>query len=183
MKNAMLILALTLLSFACKDNSTNMSLQNELFTANQRNAALNSYVNSYHQGLRLLFISADTLNIDGKASRWFYRYVDTSAGEHPIYYFHATMGEIRFDSTTPLLVGPGVITLRWFDSDSAMIFAQSHGGLEYATQNPKATISASLGQSLSPNPVASWRIIYLGGTMPLGLIIDANSGSLLGETK
>lgn len=183
MKNAMIILVLSLLSFACKDNSTNSSSPDESFTANQRNIALNSYVNSYHVGLRLLYVSTDTVGIDGKASKWFYRYVDTSAGDHLTYCFHATINEIRFDSTTPLLVGPSVISLRWFDSDSAMIFAESHGGLQYRTQNPNVTMSASLGQSLSPNPVASWRIMYQGGLIPLGLIIDADTGDLLGQTR
>ena len=179
----MFILLPCLFSFACKDNSTNASSPDVTFTAAQRNVALNSYVNSYHAGLRLLYVSTDTIGIDGKASKWFYRYVDTSAGEHLTYYFHATMNDIGFDSTTPLLIGPSVITLRWFDSDSAMIFAESHGGLQYRTQNPNVTMSASLGQSLNPNPVASWRVIYQGGLIPLGLIINADTGDLLGQTK
>ena len=183
MKNTIIIVVLSLLLLACKDNSTNSSSSNESFTANERNIALNAYVSSYHTGLRLLAISTDTVSIDGKASKWLYRYVDTSAGEHLTYYFHATIDDIRFDSTTPLLVGPSVITLRWFDSDSAMIFAELHGGLQYRAQNPNATMSASLGQSLSPNPVASWRIMYQGGLIPLGLIIDAETGDLLGQTK
>jgi hypothetical protein len=183
MKNAMIILILSLLLSACKDNPTNLSPTYESFTANQRNVAINSYVNSYHSGLRLLSISTDTVGFDGKAAKWFYRFIDTLAGEHLTYYFHVTIDEIRFDSTTPLLVGPSVITVRWFDSDSAMVFAESYGGAQYRTQNPNATVSASLGQVLSPNAIASWRIMYQGGLTPLGLIIDADTGALLGQSK
>ena len=183
MRNVVIILALSQLLSACKDNTTISSSPDESFTANQRMIALNSYVNSYHPGLRLLSLSADTVGVDGKATKWSYQYADTSAGEHLTYYFHATIDEIRFDSSTPFPVGPSVITLSWFDSDSAMILAESHGGLQYRTQNTNVTMSASLGQSLSPNPIASWRIVYQGGLIPLGLIIDAETGDLLGQTK
>lgn len=183
MKTAILILIFSLVLFACKDNSTNSLPSSQSITANQRNRDLNSYVNSYHGGLRLLAVFTKSIGIDGKAPNWSYSYADTSAGEHLTYYFHATASEVAFDSTTPPLIGPSVITLRWFDSDSAMAFAELYGGAQYRTQNPNATITASLGQALSPNSVATWRIMYQGGSLSLGLIIDANTGALLGQTK
>ena len=125
MNNRMIFLILTLFLYACKDNPANVSPSSQSITANERSAALSSYVNSHHEGLRLLYLLTDTIGTDGKATKWLYCYVDTSAGQHLTYYFHATMAEITFDSTTLPLIGPGIITLRWFDSDSAMIFAES----------------------------------------------------------
>ena len=183
MKNAIVILFFSLLLYACKDNSTDSSLSSQFITASQRNGAVNTYANSYHAGLRLLSISTTNIGTDGKASQWSYCYVDTSLGEHPTYYFHATANEVFFDSTAPLLIGPSIITLRWFDSDSALVFAELNGGAQYRTLNPNTTITASLGQSLSPNPVTSWRIIYQSSSIALGLIIDANTGTVLGQTK
>jgi len=68
-----------------------------------------------------------------------------------------------------------------FDSDSAMVFARIVRGAQYRTQNPNATSRASLGQVLSPNAYLQWRIMYQGGLTPLGLIIDADTGALLGQ--
>lgn len=183
MKNIIIILTFSLLLYACKDNSTDLSLTSQSITANQRNSALNAYVNSYHVGLRLLGLSTKSINTDGKSSKWSYCYVDTSFGVYSTYYFHATANEVGFDSMASLLVGPSVITLRWFDSDSALVFAELNGGSQYRTQNPNTTITASLGQSLSPNPVTSWWIIYQSSTIALGLRIDANTGTLLGQTR
>jgi hypothetical protein len=183
MKNAIIVLIFSLLLYACKDKSTDSSPSSQVISADQRNSAVYTYANSYHAGLRLLSISTKSIGIDGKASQWLYCYVDTSFGEHPTYYFHATANEIGFDSTTQLLIGPSVITLRWFDSDSALVIAELNGGSQYRTQNPNTTITASLGQSLSPNPVTSWWIIYQGGSIVLGLRIDANTGTVLGRTR
>ncbi len=183
MKTAIVILAFSLLQCACKDNSTNPLPSTQTITANQRSSAINAYVNSHHAGLRLLSASAKSIAIDGKASNWSYCYVDTAPGEHLTYYFHATLSEVAFDSTAPPLIGPSVITFRWFDSDSAMVFAESYGGSAYRNQNPNATISAFLGQALTPTSVTNWAITYQGGSVTLGLIIDANTGALLGQTK
>ncbi len=183
MKNIIIILIFSLFLYACKDNSTKSSPSSQVITANQRNSAVTAYANSYNAGLSLLNISTKSIGTDGKASQWSYCYVDTSLGGHPIYYFHATANEVGFDSTAQLLDGRSVITLRWFDSDSALIFAELNSGSQYRTENPNTTIAASLGQSLSPNPVASWWIIYQGGPIVLGLRIDANTGTLLGQTR
>lgn len=183
MKTAIVILGLSLLQCSCKDYSTNSSPSTQGITANQMESSITAYVNSYHAGLRLLSVSTKSIAFDGKASNWSYCYVDTAPGEHLTYYFHANLSEVAFDSTAPLLTGPSVITFRWFDSDSAMAFAEMNGGLSYRTENSGTTINASLGQALTPTSVTSWRITYQGGPIPLGLTIDAGSGNLLGRTK
>ena len=95
-------------------------------------------------------------------------------------YFHATAVDVAFDSTTPPLVGPGVITLRWFDSDSAMIFAERNGGSQYRAQNPGCTIAASLGQGLTPNPIVGWLITYRkNDSYLMHLEINATSGAVI----
>ena len=183
MKKAFVIVIFSMLLSACKDSSTNSSPSSEMITANQRKSAINAYVNSYHAGLRLLSVSTTNVDTTGKASRWAYCYVDTSLGEHPTFYFHSTTSEIGFDSTATLLIGPSVITLRWFDSDSALIFSQKNGGSQYCAQYPNARIAASLFQTLSSNSDVRWRVFYQGGWLTLGLIIDANTGALLGQTR
>ena len=183
MKIAVVILGLSLLQCSCEDYSTNSRPATQGITANQMKRSIIAYVNSHHAGLRLLSVSTKSIAIDGKASNWSYCYVDTAPGEHLTYYFHANLSEVAFDSTAPLLTGPSVITLRWFDSDSAMVFAELYGGSAYRIENPGTTINASLGQALTPTSVTSWRITYQGGPIPLGLIIDAGSGTLLGQTR
>ena len=136
MKNIIIILTFSLLLYTCKDNSTDSSLPSQAITANQRNNAINAYVNSYHVGLRLLSLSTKSINTDGKSSQWSYCYVDTSFGLHSTYYFHATANEVGFDSTASLLGGPSVITLRWFDSDSALVFAELNGGSHTELRTP-----------------------------------------------
>ena len=131
MKNAIIVLILSLLLDACKDNSTNSLPSGQLITARQKISAVNVYANSNHAGLRLLIVSTKSIGTDGRASSWSYCYVDTSLGGHSTYYFHASANEIGFDSTSLPLVGPSVITLRWFDSDSALTFAELNGGSQY----------------------------------------------------
>jgi len=183
MKLTLCILSLPFLLLSCKSSSTGPLTEGQSITAKERNAALTSYVDSYHAGLRLLSLSADSVDMHGKAPKWECCFVDTSNVAHRLYYFHVTSIDISFDSTTPPLIGPSVITGAWFDSDSAMTFAQSYGGSAYITKYPGTKISASLGQAIVPNASVTWGIYYLGTGGLLGFTIDAKTGALLGQTK
>ena len=183
MRNTIVIMILSLAVYACKNDSVSLSPSSQLITANERNSALSAYVNSYHAGLRLLNVSTKNINSSGRALTWSYCFVDTSVGTHPTYYFHATLGDIGFDSTGQLVPGPSVITLRWCDSDSAVIVSEQSGGANYRNQNPNGTMTAYLGQIVNPNPVVTWRIIYQGGPIGLGLIIDASTGLCIGQSR
>jgi hypothetical protein len=182
MKNVSVLVFFPFLLFGCKDSSTNSSPSGQLITAAQRIAAVSAFAIANNSRLRLLSVSTQSIGSDGKASSWSYSYLDTSIGL-PMCYFHATAIDIALDSTSPPLIGSGVINLRWFNSDSAMIFAERNGGSQYRTQNPGWTASASLGQSLSPPPVVSWWIVYRSSSIALGLQIDAKTGALIGQTR
>jgi hypothetical protein len=183
MRTAVILPVLCIAMFACKDKSTEPSDTGSSFTAKARSLDMNAYAESYSPGARFFRAFTSTVDTNGKASQWSYCYVDTS-GSHPLYYFHATSTQLAYDSTSPLYVGPSVVTLHWFDSDSAIIFAERNGGSAYRSEHPDFWISASLSQTLTPDPNTIWSIFYFcTNSIARGLMIDANTGALIGQTR
>jgi len=184
MKKVIAFSILCILAFSCRDKSTDLSDIGSTFTAAVRLSAVNTYTESCHLGVRLFRVFTSNVDTNGKASQWSYCYVDTS-GSHPLYYFHATSTQVTYDSTSALYVGPSVITLHWFDSDSAIIFAELNGGSAYRSEHPDYWISANLGQIFSPNPITIWSIYYHNNSnsIMLGVRIDANCGAIIGQTR
>lgn len=74
------------------------------------------------------------------------------------------------------------ITDEWFGSDSAIAYADVHGGNTFRTDNPDYMIKASLGQALIPYSYPSWSITYLSKTdssKKFSLYFDARENSSL----
>ena len=183
LRAAVILAVLCLAMFACKDKSTEPSGTGPGFTAKTRLSDVSALADSYYPGARFFRAFTSTVDTNGKASQWSYCYVDTS-GSHPLYYFHATSTQVAYDSTSPSYAGPSVITLHWFDSDSAIFFGEQNGGSAYRLANTDCWITADLSQTLTPNPRTVWSVIYhSANSIMLGLMIDANTGALIGQTR
>jgi hypothetical protein len=180
--NKLLISAvLCCLAFACGENPTGSS--GTAITAAERLPEVNAYVGSLYPGARLFSTSASAVDPSGRTRQWSYCYVDTAAN-YPLRYIHATCNEIAYDSTSPMRPGPGVITLRWLDSDAALLFAELNGGSGYRTEHPDYWISARLSQVWTPDPHASWWVFYhSSNSIMLGVQIDAVTGAKIGQTR
>ena len=183
MKLTITFLTLALLACSCKNNGTGPSSSSDIFTAGERLAAVTAQAQSAYAGARLIRVSAASVDTTGRAPQWNYCFVDTG-GLHPFHYFHVTRTQVTFDSTSPALVGPSVVTTHWFDSDSALIFGQRYVGSQYCSANPNHGITANLGQSMTPNAHAVWTILYSSSTtITSGILIDGTTGDLVGQTR
>ncbi len=179
MSRAFIISFLCSLGLACTDEPAGFTGTG--FTAAARLADVNAYVESNVHGGRLFRISTSAIDLSGSAPEWSYCFLDTSGSLH---YVHATSTDVVYDSTGPLLPGPGVITLNWFDSDSAVMFAELNGGSAYRAEHADCRMSARLSQVWTPDPHASWWIFYSSNSsISLGLQIDAVTGAKVGQTR
>lgn len=139
---------------------------------------VNSLAESYGKGLRLMIVVSHQVKIDGTSGRWQYVFAD-SAAPHSTYWFHADSGGVVLDSIGAALIGSGIISQNWFNSDSALSIAEQHGGSQFRAQNPHYTIAASLGEPVLPNPKAYWHVAYQStdsASKILELSIDATGG-------
>lgn len=135
-------------------------------------------------GLRLMFVTGVGVNYDGTAEIWKYEYTNPAGSAWPIptYWFHADSGGGAFDSVSTLRASIVVITQKWFNSDSALVIAESNGGSDFRNANPNYSIEASLDEPLVRAPTTYWRVTYRSEDDPskyLSLSIDANSGQIV----
>lgn len=152
------------------------------FTAKSTLDDVNSLARSYKQGLRLVSVSSHDVSSEGIAETWqyAYHYPDTTMPPK-LYWFHADANGVGFDSISLMGVGPAIITLPWFNSDSALLIAEQNGGSRFRTDNPDYHITASVGEPVVPNPTTYWTINYYSGSDSnkfLLFIIDANTGEV-----
>ena len=175
MKNSTILLMLCLAFIACKEDSLGPSNPEHPITAGLKLADVNSLASSF----RLMRIHADSVRVDGCAFEWCYDYLDTSATPPSVRCYHATSNHVQFDSVSALPVGISLLTSSWFDSDSALYYAEHNGGSEFRVQHPSVTIQASLGEDLGREPKPTWWISYFSQGIYLRLEIDANTGALL----
>lgn len=183
MKFTIALTALLLFSFSCPSRITQPTDNDGTFTAADRLSSVVAYVQAIYPDAQLLRVSSSFVDTTGKALQWNYWFIDPS-GPQPLHYFHATTSQITYDSSSQLPVGPGAITSYWFDSDSAFIFAQRYVGSQYCTANPEFSVTASLGQSMTPDAHAVWTVLYHSSTMITnGIFIDGSTGALIGQTR
>ena len=97
--------------------------------------------------------------------------------------FYATSSVVQYDSVGTMPIGLSTITKRWFDSDSAMMFAEINGGSQFRSSYHNVLIEATLQQDISsPNFVLSWWVTYHSDVVnnkKLILEIDADKGTIL----
>ncbi len=79
-------------------------------------------------------------------------------------------------------VGSGLISGRWFDSDSALLFSERNGGALFRQKYLNCYINASVGEPVVPNPATTWWIRYYSPrdttVASLLLGIDATTGAV-----
>jgi len=139
---------------------------------------------SYKQEIALAMVTGNDVSTEGLSDNWEYLYIDTNTTALPRrYYFHANSNSVGIDSSTSMYEGLWVITLSWFDSDSAVSIADNNGGSQFKSNNPNYTISAMLVGSVYPKIATDWYISYSrisndGYEKYLMLVIDANTGEV-----
>jgi hypothetical protein len=180
MKASIIICLLGAVCFACNHNPSNPEPGPAPNTAAYKLATVNSLADAYSRGLRLMTVRSNEVNVDGTSETWKYMYVDTSMP--PVcYWFHASPVAVAFDSNTSMMVGIGIISHRWFNSDSALMLAEQNGGSQFRSANPGYTITASLGEPVVPNPSTFWWVTYkstANNSIFLMLSINADSGTV-----
>lgn len=181
MKIKIIILISFLLFAGCDKNSINDAfIDGDRITAAYNLSAVESLASEYSQGLKLLSINGESVEYDGFARKWCFRY--TSGGIAVDYYFHTTSKEVIFDSTSTFMnIGSTFISHKWFNSNEALKVAEKNGGKDFRMKNPTYIIEASLGEPLVPNSTTFWYITYrskLDNTKSLLLGIDSNTGEV-----
>ncbi len=155
-----------IICFACNHLPSNTEPAPAPNTAAYKLADVSALAQSIAPGLRLMVIRSSDVNTDGTSQTWQYMYADTAVP--PVcFWFHATPASVVSDSTTPMMVGSGVIRHRWFNSDSALMLAEQHGGSQFRSSNPEYTIYASLGEPVVPNARTFWWVTYQSSANPL----------------
>jgi hypothetical protein len=179
MKTSMMICFLGIFCFGCDHNSVGPAPGPSGYTAKHKLGDVNSLVESYGKGLRLMTVMSKDIAHDGTSEMWQYQYADTS-WPPSAYWLHSTSTTVAFDSNSAFGVGSAAITHKWFDSDSALGFAERNGGSQFRNNNPHYTIVSSVGEPVVPNPTTSWWITYRSkddNTKLLMFTIDANTGA------
>jgi len=181
-KSIVFTCVLCIILLGCKQPSEPTSLV--LLTAAAKFVEVNSFAMSYKQGIALAMATGNDVSIEGLSDNWEYLYIDTNTTVLPRrYYFHANSNGVGFDSSTSMHEGLWVITLSWFDNDSAVYIAENNGGAEFRSNNPNCTITAMLVGSVYPKAATDWYISYNhfsdnGYEKFLMVGIDANTGEV-----
>jgi len=138
-----------------------------------------SSVERFLSGAKLQHISAENVNMNGKALRWkfrFSRFINESYPTEYIY-LHSNFNDVAYDSISNIILdGAQVINDEWIDSNAAIEKAELLGGSSFRINYPDYFINADLSQALMPNSYPTWQIIYKSKSEPsknLSLTIDA----------
>jgi len=120
---------------------------------------------------RLLEISADSLDIDGKSIQWIFKFDSLML----------TINEdtVITDTSFHGVTGYALIEGHWMDSDSAMIIAEKEGGTEFRRNHGNSIIMAWLTHA-SGSPRTEWGIEYHSIINPQVIFqiwFDASDGS------
>ncbi|HEX9934853.1 MAG TPA: T9SS type A sorting domain-containing protein [bacterium] len=154
-----------LVAFFLFTSLTVASASGENISARFQKSKADSLAKTIDAATKLLFVKSDSVQSDGTSDRWIFCYTSTQLPQY--YYFHAKWDTVVFDSVShAILTGPRWISKGWIDSDSAMVLAESQGGLDFRTQNPGCIITAHLGEPLVPNSHPMWYITYISKTNP-----------------
>ena len=180
MKCLTLLYVLTLALMGC-NHSTEPSLAVPI-TAKSKLGDVDSYAGSHKQGLRLMSVLGGPVNLNGEAATWtyVYSYPDTTLPQK-LYWFHCDANHVGFDSVSQTGLGFAMITLPWFNSDSAILIAEQNGGSKFRSDNPDYSITAYVVQSLVANPTTYWQVGYYSTnniSKFIMITIDANTGAL-----
>lgn len=183
MKIKTLILASLIFITGCDKHSVNDPvIQGNKISAAYNWDAVESLAASYSPGLVLKSIRSEGLNYMGYADKWSFQF--SSGGIAVDYYFHTTLNEVKYDSTSGNLmtVGAAFISHKWFNSNEALHIAEKNGGKEFRDKYPDHFIGAKLGEPLVPNSSTYWYVHYrkkFDTEKMLMLTIDAGTGKII----
>jgi hypothetical protein len=138
-------------------------LPEQTFTAQYWYNEANATCQAIRNGAKLRMVYSEDVSYDGKAARWDYKFswFDMLNDRPEFLYFHSEQSQVLLDSVSlEWDLGVQNITEEWFDSDSALAFAELSGGKTFREENPNYIISASISQALVPYSYPVWYINY-----------------------
>ncbi|MEJ2614645.1 MAG: T9SS type A sorting domain-containing protein [Ignavibacteriaceae bacterium] len=154
-------------SFSFNQSDCKSYISEEVFTARYWYADAVSAAEDLNNGVKIQTIYSANVSLDGKSAVWIYRFsgYDQINNRSEYLYFHNNSSGVVFDSVSLYTVCCVTdITDEWFDSDSAVAYADTHGGSKFRADNPDYIIKASLVQALVPYSYPNWSIDYLSKT-------------------
>ena len=180
MKSGISFLAVAILLTGCNQATDHSPVVPNAITAAAYRSQVDALARSYGRGLLLVSVASESVDPQGRASKWAFEYADT-AQPRKAYWFHVDSTGIGLDRISPMPVGAALISGKWFDSDSALAFAEQAGGELFRERNPGCHITASVGEPVVPDPATTWWIRYVsvdGAVATLLLGIDAATGAV-----
>jgi hypothetical protein len=135
----------------------------QTFTAQHWFANASTACQVMRNGAKLRRVYSEDVSFDGKATKWNYKFswFDQPNDRLELLYFHNEQDQVLFDSISlEMELGTSYITQEWFDSDSALSFAEVSGGKTFREENPDYTIRASVSEALVPYSYPVWYITY-----------------------
>ncbi|MGA9293136.1 MAG: T9SS type A sorting domain-containing protein [Ignavibacteriaceae bacterium] len=154
-------------SFSFKQSECKSYFWEQTFNARYFYAEADSVAKAIFNDAKIQTIYSGDVFLDGKSTVWNYRFsrYDQNNNRPEYLYFHNNTSGIVFDSISLYTVCCVTnITDEWFDSDSAIAYADYHGGKAFRDDNPDYIIKASLVQALVPNAYPFWSVTYLSKT-------------------
>jgi hypothetical protein len=144
---------------ACKSSIP----EEQTYTARYWYSSADSAARKLHNDAAIQSIISNDVSLDGTASAWKYIFMfNDEINKRPGYlYFHNTQDGILLDSISySVKCCIQNITWKWFDSDSALVFADVKGGKTFRENNPDYFITTTLFEALVPNPYPCWEVTY-----------------------
>ena len=166
MRNVCVLLILLLISlnaYSKEDSLFIKIVDDTTFTAQYWYDEAIAACQAIRDGAKLRMVFSNDVSSDGKAARWNYKFSwYDQLNDRPEYlYFHNEQDQILLDSIS-LEMDCCVqgITEEWFDSDSALAFAEASGGQTFREENPDYIIRASISEALVPYSYPVWYVTY-----------------------
>lgn len=141
--------------------STNI-IQPQRITAKHGLPRIDSLISIINPDAKLLWLWADSIDLNGTSISWNYKFGDYSNDIHTYYFLHSTIDSVNYDSLNHLVIpGSMYIDSSWIDSDSAIIIAENKGGKDFReSHNNNFNVFARLGKPLVPYSTNQWYFFY-----------------------
>ncbi len=144
---------------ACKSPETHANA----YTAQYWNSRASSVAQSLCEDATLLTVASESVSAEGTSAQWNYRFSRYNRWNSRVEYLYCHSDDlgVLFDSISAYTVlGIQVISASWVDSDSAIAYAESHGGKSFRENHPDCIVSTSLSEALVPDSYPCWEVVY-----------------------
>ena len=146
-----------------EQSSCNPTAELKAFTSDHWLTEAANNAKEIHEEAKIRKIYSDDISTDGKSTTWNYKFMwdDLQSNYHEYLYFHNEQTYVLFDSSS-IIDDCCIMNIseEWFDSDSAISYAELEGGKSFREENPDYTIYASVYQALTPTSYPCWDVVY-----------------------